>query len=426
MKKGLLFLFIFIAGIATTLIYQNCGGSSIDAKSSGKDGLPVDVSAGDGDGDGGNGGDGDGGNGGDGDGGNGGDGGGGSGTDIDHKYNVATGDTILFRNIGTANLSTSRFRKQLYYYFLDTHTYHADNATIANDLPDSYCEKSALPHCLHINEVTCQSIGCTQPSKQIVKCYRQKRLTNAQKDNIAAILNALKFDLRNVTAQDPTIAGCDNPKLFFYGSGNKSLELSLAAKSCVPDDKYFAVAGINGVSTLFNSEITSVTNKTDDCNLYSVYSWDKTKFTYKAQSGFTTAANAELREVTYIPPTDKKPVAKIRFKERGSTKTYCADKVFINPPELDVVFPAAGIPYSIYHTGAQLADGATTEISYQNATDGANKWQFFLNQTTAQAHRGGAILSEDQADDLKAMIQVLITRAKNLPPAEGGAKECNN
>ncbi len=428
-KKALLAVVTFVIGLGVSVTFQNCGGSSLQANNSENgDGFNVEVlddKNGEGDG----------------------------GTTVgengEFSFNLNQGDNIFYTNGGglSLNLSTVRYLRKVHYALLESHIYEQRGTTFPRDLPTAYCANSALPHCAHTTTAPCVGLGCFK-SDVPVRCHWQKRTSTADGNRIKAALEAINFVNRVVTPNEPMIADCNNPLLYFYSVG-KTLDLSLADKACVPDGMYYALdSSGDDVQTIFDTELTDIaalTNNQGDpeyCNKYSAYAWDTSKATYSSRSGFTTPENAYQYDVEFearVIQVDDKDVlagmANLVFREPqsrgGDGNTYCADNVPVQPQEIDAIFPGTemdsnedGLIYEVMRTQAVIADASTAEITYEDPVDGGSVWRLFLDRGTALTHSGGAILDADQGDAIRNVMEtVLVNRAKTsglaqpCPPA---------
>ncbi len=396
------------------MVFQNCGGSTLKATSSDNGGLPVQVFNGD-DVDNGDSGDDDN---------NGGDNGGGDpGVGGNFSFNLAIGDNIFYKVGGgnSLNLATSRILAKLYDTYFETHIYEEAGVSFQADLPTDYCENSALPHCAHMQSDACVGYGCFKPD-QPVRCHWQKRMSKALENNSLAALSSLRFLNRQVSSDDPMIADCNSPLLFFYKE-NSSLELSLAPRACVDDGQYYATdESKGGVMAIFNNEQDSVAQKMSNdggeefCNSYSSYAWNTSKWSYQAGSGMGTFESSFSYQVQY-----ENQRVNMRWKEAGDPTFYCATEVPVQPTELDVFFPASGLQYEIVRTGALLADANTAEITYEDPVDGGSVWRLMLSRATAHTVGGGAVVDSSQASAINQTIrEVLVNRAR----ISGMAAEC--
>lgn len=417
MRKGLTFFAVFAASVIFTMVYQSCGDSSIQSNPSSNGGLqvepgnppPAPTPGGDGTGGDGTGGDGTGGDGTGGDG-TGGDGTGGVGP---FAFNLGNGDNILFVDDAGADseLGMSMVYTKLYYTMADTTIYYTDATAPTDDLPTNYCANSAFPHCRTYNGSNCTDFGCFNVN-QVVRCNSQSRMNSATITNTFAIINATQFLNRVATPDDPVTPNCNNPKMFFNAE-TQSLEISLADRSCVPDGKYYATGGGSDVINIFSNYLSNVNGAGVFCNNYSLYAWNTTKFAYLSSPGYTTQQLAQWRAVNY-----ENALVSLRFKDSGDTTEYCATNVYINPPGLDVFFPASGVNYKMVHTGVAVADAPTAQITYEDPVDGGATRTFFMNDISATTNRGGAVIEAAQAQAMRDHVEVLVNRAKSLNMAQ--------
>lgn len=404
MQKAFIAVFVFLVGIGVSISFQNCGGSSLEANDSENGGnLTVDVTneeTGNGSGDGG-------------DGTGGGDGGTGGGGQF--SFNLNNGDNIFYTKGGglSLDLATSRILSKVYYTMMESHIYEQRGTTFPRDLPTAYCTNSALPHCVHTTTAPCVGLGCFKgPSP--VRCHWQKRMTTPEINNTFQALNAIQFLNRTVTPDEPMIADCNQPILDFFKE-TQSLQLSLADRGCVPDGMYYSVNDTgNAIEAIFDNELDAIGALMDNgggseyCNNYAAYAWDTTKFTYRANSGFTTQINSFFYEVTY-----ENQRVNMRFKESGSNDILCANMVPVQNTEVDTLFPQDGIQYEVLRTNVAIADAPTSEITYEDPVDGGAVWRLFLTRASALTATGGAIMNQTQGDAISALIQnVLVNRAK--------------
>ncbi len=389
MKNVFGLITLFILSLSMSFFYQSCGESSIQANSSGKDGLQVVVTPDNPDGP---------------------DGGGdGNGGNTSFSIELGKGDNIFYLNGGglSLNLRSARIYSKLFSTNMESIIYHPAGTVLDPDLSSGYCADSALPHCQHIDRMTCLGIGCHEPN-QPIRCHWQKRLSGEEINTALQAINSMFFITREVTPADPMMSDCNDPRLFFYTSKN-TFEVSLTDKVCVPDGQFFASQGADAVKGVFNAELNRVQNLTMACNNFATYVWNSTEWKYRSNSGFTTALNSQFREIDY-----KNAKSKIRYKNSGNAKTFCNPDVFVNPAEVAAFFPASGINYEVLITDAQIADAPVSEITYKNVGEEGD-WHFLLDQVSAQTYRGGAIISEAQAMAIKQAVEVLVTRAQSLP-----------
>ena len=401
MKKGLGFLFIFLASLSISVIYQNCGQSSMKANSSDNGGLTVEVLP------------------------NGNDTTTGDETTGDpnkpFSYNLNNGDNVFYVTGGglSLDLSTSRILSKIYYTLMESHVFEQAGVTFPRDLPNSYCANSALPHCAHLNNAPCLGYGCFAGTSP-VRCHWQKRMSTADVNITFQALNEITFVNRKVSAQDPMIADCNDPNLYFYKE-NESLGLSLANRACVPDGQYYASqTSADGIKTIFNNELDSIkqlmdpTGGSEYCNNYSAYAWDTTKWRYQSNSGFSPPENSYHYEASY-----ENQRVDLKWKEPGDTTLYCATGVPLQPAELDAFFPKSGLQYEIMRTQSAIVDAPTSEITFEDPVDGGLVWQLFLTRASALTNTGGAILDSTQASAIRDMIEtVLVQRAKTNQMAQ--------
>lgn len=413
-KKVFGFVALFIAGLAASMIYQNCGGSSLRANSSDNDGLRVDVSPMDTDGDGI-----------DDDGDSTGGGGGDPTGNPDFRFNLNNGDNFFFvtENPTTEVLSTSRVSIKSYYTIMASQIFEAPSVSFQRDLPvQRYCENSALPHCAHLLPFVCAEPGCFQGPTP-VRCHWQRRMSTADINNTFQALNELRFLNRNVNSQNPMIEGCNDPILSFHRA-ESDLVVSLADRGCVPDGSYYANGGSGaGITTIFDADIQRVASSMENdvsnpeyCNNYSVYAWDTTKWTYQSRSGFVPQDQSYFYNVEY-----ENQRVTMRYKKPGDDTIFCASGVPVQPAEVEVFFPTAGIPYQVFRTQSAIADVPTAEITYEDPVDGGAVWRFFLDRGSAMTNTGGAIMHPDRANAIANMIEnVLVTEAERI----GASAEC--
>jgi len=403
---------IFVVGMGVSMTFQNCGGSSLKANSSDNDNLRVEVlnedaTSGDDDDDGGD---------------------GTGGETGEFSFNLNDGDNIFFVKGGglSLDLATSRILAKVYYSMIESHVFEQRGVTFQRDLPSGYCKNSALPHCEHLSTAPCVGLGCFKgPSP--VRCHWQKRMSTAEINNTFTALNSIEFLNRSVSATDPMISDCNNPMLYFYKTGS-SLELSLANPACVPHGQYYAAnESGNNITAIFNNEIDEILALTDNsggseyCNNYSAFSWDTTKFIYRAFSGFVRPEDSYRYEVSYearqlMIQGQLRLVGAVDmiFKEPGDATLYCANNVPVQDTEIeDILFPSEGFLYEILRTNTAIADLSTAEITFEDPVDGGNDWRFFLDRGSALTATGGPIMIGSQADAIKNIVQtVLVNRAK--------------
>lgn len=418
MQKSGIALFVFFFGITVSVAFQNCGQSALRANSSDTgDGLRVDVVDNSSNDPNGNGNSND-----------------GSNSDGDFSFDLNNGDNIFFVSGGgmSLNLSTSRILAKLYYSMMESTVYEQRDTTFTQDLPSSYCNNSALPHCAHMSAEPCVGLGCYK-STTPVRCHWQKRMSTAEINNTFDALNSLEFLTRSVSPEDPMIADCNSPLLHFYQQ-NKTLDVSLANPACVPDSSYYAInSSGDNIKAIFNNELDNVsalTNNQGDpefCNNYSSYAWDSTLVEYKSHSGLTMDANSsfrfemkyEARTLTINGQTALAGAADLIFKEAGSDALLCANSVPVQPTELDVLFPSDGLQYQIYRTDSAVSDISTAEVKYEDPVDGGATWKLYLDQGTAMTYTGGAIMDQVHADAIKDLVEtVLVNRAKTSGMAQ--------
>lgn len=403
-----------VTGLIITMIFQNCGSGSLKANTSNSNNQ-VNVTNGDNDGDSSNGSNGS--------------------TPGQFSFNLSSGDNVFFTKGGgmSLDLSTSRILAKLYYTMMESHIFEQRGTTFNNDLPASFCQNSAHPHCEHTTTAACTGLGCFKGNSP-VRCYWQKRMS-ANDINIAFnALNSLNFVNRKVTEQDPMIADCNDPNLFFYNA-TSSLELSLADRRCVQNEQYYASEGTgDNVKTVFEDEINDLLGLTDNsggseyCNNYAAYSWDTTSVTFRSQSA-SGSANPFSYEITYqarlMSVQGQQALAgaaNLRFMEPGNSTVFCANNVAVDPTELSgALFPSEGLQYEVLRDQtASSFDRA--EVVYQDSVDGGKNWKFFLDRNSALVEGGGAIILASQANAIKNLMQTtLINRAKN----NGQAQPCN-
>lgn len=400
MKNGLSLLVVFIFSLAISITFQNCGNSSLKANSSGdtiKVPIPGDNSGSDNDGDG--------------------NGGGNNG----RVFNLENGDNILYVTGGGSNpdLASSRliykqFGSEAADTYLDSIIYEQAGVSHESDLPSSYCSDSALPHCRHINNFTCQGIGCFEPD-QLIRCHWQNSMSNSDINNLFSAINSLKYGNK---VDETYIDGCNNPKLSFNTSKDK-LEISLAAKECVPDGDLYAVNGTNeAVKDVFNNELNGLRTlmdaeeQTDFCNNYSTYYWNTTKFTYNSVSGYTPAENAYSYSMSY-----EGQFVSMKFKEPGENEV-CAEAVPIQPSQMDIIFPPGGLKYDVFRAAVAVADAPHSHIIFEDPIDGGAHWKFYMNQISAMTFNGGPYLEQTQSDAIKNLLEnTLVELVKSNPDA---------
>jgi hypothetical protein len=389
MNKNLGLVLLFFASVMVSIAYQNCGGSTIKANSSDNNGLQVEVLPGDNNNNN-----------------QSGDGSSDTNNPGSFSFNLGNGDSIFYVDGGglSLNLRTGKLLSQLYYTILESQIFEPRNGAIANELSTHYCSNSAFAHCRHLNSSGCVGIGCNQA----VRCHSQVRLKTVDINSIFQKINNLRFANRIVTPTDPMIADCENPKLYFDSEKNK-LELSLANKACVSNGNYYAIQGGDDIKSIFNTELDDINSLGNFCNNYSVYSWNTTKWFYKASTGGNTPSlQRQFREVYY-----ENAKVKIKWKDAGTAEILCANDVFVNPPGIDIFFPSLGLDYQMYRTSIHSSDASTAEITYEDPVDGGDVRHFYLNNLTAENYAGGAVLSNVQGQAIKDHIEVLIARAKS-------------
>ncbi|MEM7647086.1 MAG: hypothetical protein AAF203_09270, partial [Pseudomonadota bacterium] len=335
-------------------------------------------------------------------------------------FNPNRGDSVTFIEGGglSLDLRTSKVSIQKFYNMMESTIYESRGTTFSPfDLPASYCDQSALPHCQHINSVTCQGTDCP-PISAPVRCHWQKRMSSADVNNAYGGLSNIGILTRDVTPQDPMIADCNTPGLLFDINGDP-LAVSMADYSCVPDKSYYVSQGGDFLAAVFTTELNRVANLGVACNSYSNYSWLSTKWTYASTGGFTIQLNQSFRNVSYEVIDDvvngqpvQRGIVDLRWKDAGDLQVYCADDVFFN--EYDALFPEDGLQYEIFRPQAVIADVPTARITYEDPSDGGQVWTFFLDRGSAMSNAGGPILSEADANTVRNTVELLINRAKTL------------
>ncbi len=321
---------------------------------------------------------------------------------------LGKGDNIFYLNGGglSLNLRSARIYSRLFHTNLESIIYHTAGTPLDPDLNSAYCADSALPHCQHIDRMTCLGIGCHEPN-QPIRCHFQKRMSSAEVSAGLSAINSMAFQNRIVTPEDPMISDCNDPKLFFYSSKN-TLEVSLADRACVPNGQYYASQGSSMIKDFMNAELNRVQNLANSCNNFATYVFNSTLWKYRSNNGFTTAINSQFRELEY-----SNAKVKIRWKDSGNNQTFCNPDVFVNPPEMAAFFPDTGIRYDVLRTQAMIADAPVSEITYQNVGEDGD-WQFLLDENSALTYGGGAIISSAQATAIQAAVEVLVARAKTF------------
>jgi hypothetical protein len=400
MKSFFSYFLLFIMSATVTVTFQNCGDSSMRSNSSEVEELTVDIipideeNDGDPDGD-------------------------GSG-DGEFSFNLNRGDNILYRRGAGESLFQLSVRVLLKSFYVLKETTINENwgTTFTNDLPNAYCENSALPHCYHINLNTCMAIGCASIPAP-VRCHHEKRMSTAERSETFQTINSLAFVNRNIQPDEPIMMDCNEPTLFFF-STNNTLEVSLANRSCVPQGQYYATAGAGNISTLFENELSMVDDKGDFCNRYASYNWSTTRFTYNSQSsGNTLPENRVIRQAEITFSGEGTPLASLVFKDSGNNTVFCANNVFVNPPQLDAFYPPlnGGLDYKILRPESVLVDGPTHQVTYEDPVDGGARWHFYLSDTAALTQGGGAVIRANQAQAMMDQIEVLVERARSLGQA---------
>ena len=399
MSKGFGYLLVFIASVSVTIGYQSCGKSSVKANSSDNDGLQVDVSPLTDDG------------------------ADPTAAECDSEnslgLNLNCGDNFFYVSTSQATdrVATSRVLIKSYYVLMESHVYEAPSVTITNDLPQAYCENSALPHCAHLNNFVCQGFGCFE-GPQPVRCHWQKRMNNALQNTTFNALRELRFVTRIVDNENPYVAGCNDPNLSLFKE-KSSTDVSLAPKACGPDGRHYAVDPTGeGLRSIFANEISVVesnTNNTDEgeyCNNYSVYSYDTTKFNFRSQSGFVPQDQSFFYEAQYeaLPvPNDPNGTMygsiDLRWKNAGDATTYCIADFPINKEEIDTFFPSSGLRYEVHRPNGIISDVGTAEITYEDPVNGGANWRFFLTRGSSLTNGGGAIIDSTQAAAIRSMIE---------------------
>lgn len=393
MKHPLIYVGFFFACFGITLFFQNCGGSSIQSNPSLRDDLTVDVSPNDsqseqtpsepGDP---------------------------SSPGGDFSFNLNNGDNIFFQRAesGEQHLATSRLIARSFYTLKESSFYELAGTSFATDLPMEFCTNSALPHCAHLLESSCNSFGCFE-TDQPVRCHQQRRMTEDEVTASFTDLNSLSFVNRTVLPDDPAPENCNDPLVSFF-SENQSLTISLAERTCVPDGDYYATSGSAALQTLFNGELGTVDVSADFCNLYSSYNWSTTQLTYKAESAANVPPEQyRLRQVRY-----ENQQAEIRFQDPGE-EAVCARDIFVNPPEIDELFPDSGLEYQVSRFDSAGTDLNVAEVRYEDPVDGGAHWHFFLNEEAAHGAGGGPILTNARAQAMAEKVEVLVERAKTMP-----------
>ena len=390
-KHGLLFVVLFLTGLTISMNFQSCGSSTMQANdSNGDGGLQVQVIP---------------------DGPKSEDNGNNPDADFEFAFDFANGDNIFYQTFNSAInvLSTVRLSAKSYYNVSETHIYESSDITISVDLPQNYCNNSALPHCAHLNPFVCLGFGCFEGPTP-VRCHWQKRMTGADRQNTFPVINNLVFFTREVTATDPMMEGCNNPTLSYFKE-NDSILTSLASRACVPEGMLYASSETGtDMIDVFSTEIDAVallTNNNDDpelCNNYSIYSWDTTKFTYQSRSGFVPANQSYFYEASY-----ENLRIDLRWKAANDPNTYCATDVPIQPSDLSTLFPSDGFTYYVFRTQNQVVDLPTVEITYEDPVDGGSEWRFFLTRGSALTNRGGAVMNDAQSQALQQMIENTLT-----------------
>ncbi|MGE4132371.1 MAG: hypothetical protein AB7F86_12085 [Bdellovibrionales bacterium] len=342
----------------------------------------------------------------------GGNGGGGGG------FQTARGDTIFylsgalmvpqFKSIKLATKHASAFQV--------VETTAAQGQAIADDLSVDYCKDSALPHCRHINGKNCLGEACA-PVKLPVVCYQEVLMNQAQVTQVYGLLGQALSSLSSKVPDPnvPAISDCDDPYLHLYSDVIADVHVSLADKACIPNGTLYPPSGATDYRNAMNGYIASVEAMGAYCNSYA-RRWNTTSFVYDSVSGFTTPDAAYSYHVEYMGNQK----ANLRFTDPGQA-AKCTNAFTVDASELTAFFPDGGLKYEIYRTGAILADAPSAQIDYKDSEDPAGtSWKFFMDEVTAQAHRGGAVLESTQSTAIKNAVQSLISRAK----AQGMAGAC--
>jgi len=379
MKRFFLYTFVFFASVTVSVFFQNCGDSTIQSAQSTGDELTIDIIPEPG-----------------------------NNTPDDFSFNLNLGDSVVY-NLGSsesAEQSMSRIYGQRFYTIKESTLFESHGTFFNPDLPESFCENSALPHCAHLNRVTCLGSDCP-PLPKPVRCHWQKRMSIREVQTTFNSLNNISFMTRSASENDPFVPNCNTPLLSFVRS-NKNLTASLANRNCVPPGDYYISAGANPILSLFNNEFVEVNEQGQLCNLYSTYHWSTTSFTYLAQSSnFIPEINRQIRSIRY-----ENQVASFRFKKAGENQLYCAN-IVLTPDELAVFFPTQnneGLQYFIIRSLNNPQDVDRHEIIYTNPIDGGSHWKFYLNELAADGSAGGAVISDAHAVAMENLVQTWVDR----------------
>lgn len=379
MKHSLLSTFVFVCSVAVSVLFQNCGDSSIRAAESTGEELTVDIIPEQG-----------------------------NNTPNDFSFNLNQGDSVVY-NLGSSESSeqsVSRIYGQRFYTIKESILFERSGTVFNPDLHESYCENSALPHCTHLNTITCLGSDCP-PLPKPIRCHWQKRMSVSEVQTTFDSLNNISFMTRSASENDPFVPDCNTPLLSFVGL-DKNLTASLADRSCVPPGDFYVSAGVRPILSLFNNEFEQVNERGELCNRYSTYHWSTSSFIYSAQSSDSTAeTNRQIRTINY-----ENQVASLLFKNAGETRFYCAN-VVMTTDELSVFFPTqdgGGLQYFIVRPQNSQIDVDTHEIIYSSPIDGGAHWKFYMNELAAEAVSGGAVLSSPQAAAIESLVQSWVDR----------------
>jgi hypothetical protein len=425
MWKAIIAVSVLIIGLTISMVFQNCGGSSLEANDSNNPVLTVDnplednrqnENSGDGtDGDGDGDGDDDGG----------------------FNFNLNNGDNVFYLNGGGQSLDTasSRILARLDYTMLESHIYEQQGASFDPDIPMSYCQGSALPHCEYRFNEPCRGLGCLETNTP-VRCHWQKRLSENDINTVFPMLNELEFLQRVLNPDEMVTPDCNTPILTFFGQ-ETSLELSMAERACVPDGQFF-ISNDTGdnLATFFNGELDSILSLTDNqggaefCNNFSAYVWTSTNVLYISRSGNVPANDEFSFRVNFVPRNimidNEQQLAgmvDMVFQEAGNDRRFfCANNVPVQPDEiLGVFFPENGVQYEFFRPSVFFPNlpQPHRHITYTDPADNGRDWQFYLDRDSAITERGGAVLLGSQSQALVNLVEnVLVQRARDAGLAE--------
>ncbi len=381
MKRTFLYTFVFVCSATVSVLFQNCGDSSMRSTESTGEELTVDIIPEQG-----------------------------NNSSNDFNFNLNQGDSVVY-NLGSsesAEQSMSRIYGLRFYTIKESILFESRGTTFNPDLPESYCENSALPHCIHLNTMTCMGSNCP-PLPKPIRCHLQKRMSTREVQTTFDSLNNISFMARAASEDDPFVPDCNTPLLSFVGL-DKNLTASLADRSCVPPGDFYISAGAGPILSLFNNELAEVNDLGELCNRYSTYHWSTSSFNYLQQSSVSTAeVNRKIRIINY-----ENQVASLRFKEAGESRFYCAN-IVMTPAELSIFFPtqAGGLQYLVVRPQDTPVDVDRHEIVYSDPIDGGAHWKFYLNEPAAEALNGGAVLSSPQADLIESLVQSWVDRVQS-------------